>query len=85
MMNGNITKEIMSSMYDKSDVNRKTNCAVQALKEIAVQVKKRDWNFSIDPCSNHTIWITPTSNAWPAYNNSVNCNCSSGVCHVILL
>ncbi|PON83559.1 hypothetical protein TorRG33x02_206110 [Trema orientale] len=60
----------------------KLNCAVQALKEIAAQVGKTDWDFSIDPCSNNTIWETPKSEARPAYNNTLNCTCSDRVCHV---
>lgn len=55
----------------------------EALKEIAAQVGKKDWNFSIDPCSNHTIWKTPKSNDIPWYNNTVNCTCNLGICHVI--
>ncbi|KAK7858398.1 putative leucine-rich repeat receptor-like serine/threonine-protein kinase [Quercus suber] len=60
---------------------------VQALREIATQVGKNDWNFTVDPCSNESSWATPHSNLRPLYNNSLICNCSnhSGVCHVIHL
>uniref|UniRef100_A0A2P2MT00 Uncharacterized protein MANES_16G044400 n=1 Tax=Rhizophora mucronata TaxID=61149 RepID=A0A2P2MT00_RHIMU len=63
---------------------------VQALREIAKQVGKKDWNFSVDPCGNHWQTPKPTSNSEAAktyaqtYNNSLICNCSypMGVCHV---
>lgn len=58
---------------------------VEALKEIATQLGKQDWNFSIDPCSNDTNWATPKSANLPLYNNTVICNCSypDGYCHVV--
>ncbi|PQQ21785.1 putative LRR receptor-like serine/threonine-protein kinase [Prunus yedoensis var. nudiflora] len=58
---------------------------VEALKEIATQVGKKDWNFSIDPCSNDTNWATPESDDWPLYSNTSICNCSypDGFCHVV--
>ena len=61
--------------------------AVQALREIAAQVGKKDWNFGVDPFSNDSIWATLRSSLRPLYNNSLICNCSypSGVCHVIKL
>ncbi|XP_024198025.1 probable leucine-rich repeat receptor-like serine/threonine-protein kinase At3g14840 [Rosa chinensis] len=57
---------------------------VEALKEIATQIGKKDWNFSVDPCSNDTSWATPISAARPLFNNTVTCNCSfsDGACHV---
>nr|POF08863.1 putative leucine-rich repeat receptor-like serine/threonine-protein kinase [Quercus suber] len=60
---------------------------VQALREIAAQVGKKDWNFGVDPCSNDSSWATPRSSLRPLYNNSLICNCSypSGACHVIKL
>jgi hypothetical protein len=59
-------------------------CAVEALREIAAQLGKKDWNFSVNPC-NDSSWITPSSAERPLYNNTVNCNCSypDGVCHVV--
>lgn len=56
---------------------------VEALKEIATQLGK-DWNFSVDPCSNDTTWATPISDDRPLFNNTVTCNCSTGdgACHV---
>ncbi|CAN6689606.1 unnamed protein product [Malus baccata var. baccata] len=58
---------------------------VEALKEIATQIGKQDWNFSVDPCSNDTNWATPKSVNLPLYNNTVICNCSypDGYCHVV--
>ncbi|KAM2148994.1 hypothetical protein ACFX1Q_005530 [Malus domestica] len=53
---------------------------VEALREIAVQLNKKDWNFS-DPCSNiPTISIPHTDQ----YNNTLVCNCSfsGNVCHI---
>ncbi|KAJ7947201.1 putative Kinase [Quillaja saponaria] len=60
------------------------NDEVQALGEIGEQVGKKNWNFSVDPCSNDTSWATPKSYLRPLYNNSLVCNCSysGGVCHV---
>ncbi|TQD78711.1 hypothetical protein C1H46_035715 [Malus baccata] len=52
----------------------------EALREIAVQLNKKDWNFS-DPCSNiPTISIPRTDE----YNNTLVCNCSfsGNVCHI---
>jgi hypothetical protein len=62
--------------------------AVEALGEIGTQVGKKDWNFSVDPCtSNDSSWATPKSDLRPLYNNSLICNCSfpAGVCHVVKL
>ncbi|XP_068322386.1 probable leucine-rich repeat receptor-like serine/threonine-protein kinase At3g14840 [Pyrus communis] len=58
---------------------------VETLKEIAKQIGKKDWNFSIDPCINDTNWATPKSDNLPLYNNTVICNCSTpdGFCHVV--
>ncbi|XP_009351856.2 probable LRR receptor-like serine/threonine-protein kinase At1g07650 [Pyrus x bretschneideri] len=53
---------------------------VEALREIAVQLNKKDWNFS-DPCSNIPTISIPHSDE---YNNTVVCNCSfsGNVCHI---
>ena len=63
------------------------NYAVKALREIGEQLKKNDWNFSVDPCENDSSWVTPQSDLRPLYNNSITCNCSYpyGVCHVVKL
>ncbi|KAK2976663.1 hypothetical protein RJ640_017406 [Escallonia rubra] len=60
-------------------------CAVNALKEIAQQLGKTDWNFALNPCDGNPNWSTPDRNDLPLYyKNTVNCNCSNpdGVCHV---
>ncbi|XP_019198423.1 PREDICTED: probable leucine-rich repeat receptor-like serine/threonine-protein kinase At3g14840 [Ipomoea nil] len=55
-----------------------------ALGEIAKQLVKKDWNFSVNPCDNNSNWMTPQRNDMPLYNNSLTCDCSfaGGVCHV---
>ncbi|KAB1221475.1 hypothetical protein CJ030_MR2G028844 [Morella rubra] len=60
---------------------------VEALREIAMQLGKKDWNFNVDPCSNDSSWQTPKSSLRPLYNNSLICNCSNpdGGCHVVQL
>ncbi|XP_050290691.1 probable leucine-rich repeat receptor-like serine/threonine-protein kinase At3g14840 isoform X2 [Quercus robur] len=59
---------------------------VKALGEIAEQLGKKDWNFSVDPCINDSSWSTPKLDSRPLYNNSLICNCSvPSVCHVIAL
>ncbi|PON54671.1 Mitogen-activated protein kinase kinase kinase [Parasponia andersonii] len=56
------------------------NHEVQAIKEIAAQLNKKDWNFS-DPCSNKTTIDRPHADQ---YYNAIICNCSisANVCHV---
>ncbi|XP_062014689.1 probable LRR receptor-like serine/threonine-protein kinase At1g07650 [Rosa rugosa] len=53
---------------------------VEALREIAEQLNKKDWNFS-DPCSNVPTFSSPHTDQ---YNNTLVCNCSisSNVCHI---
>ncbi|KAF4347022.1 hypothetical protein F8388_017834 [Cannabis sativa] len=53
---------------------------VEAIKEIAEQLNKKDWNFS-DPCSNQTTIDTPHTEQ---YKNVVICNCtiSANTCHI---
>nr|XP_023884259.1 probable LRR receptor-like serine/threonine-protein kinase At1g07650 [Quercus suber] len=60
---------------------------VKALREIAEQLKKKDWNFSVGPCTNETSWFTPKLDSRPLYSNSLICNYSNpdGVCHVVEL
>ncbi|XP_060194541.1 probable LRR receptor-like serine/threonine-protein kinase At1g07650 isoform X3 [Lycium barbarum] len=55
-----------------------------ALKEIADQLGKKDWNFDLNPCDGNTNWTTPISDDKPLYVNNVTCNCSTpdGFCHV---
>ncbi|XP_050367372.1 uncharacterized protein LOC126785777 [Argentina anserina] len=61
---------------------------VAALKEIAAEIGKTDWDFDVDPCLNdstHTSWATPKPADRPQFNNTLTCNCSfpDGSCHVI--
>ncbi|XP_021294046.1 probable LRR receptor-like serine/threonine-protein kinase At1g07650 isoform X1 [Herrania umbratica] len=60
---------------------------VDALHEIAKELGKKDWVFSVDPCSNQSSWETPKLPDRPLYNNTVICNCSfpGDVCHVVIL
>ncbi|KAE7996338.1 hypothetical protein FH972_001069 [Carpinus fangiana] len=68
----------------KAQAGRLPDDEVEALREIATQLGKKDWNFSVNPC-NDSSWRTPYSNERSLYNNTVNCNCSypDGVCHVV--
>ncbi|KAL3643564.1 hypothetical protein CASFOL_014379 [Castilleja foliolosa] len=55
------------------------------LREIAKEVGKKDWDFSLNPCDeNSKNWNTKKNNDRPLYNNSVICNCSypNAICHV---
>ncbi|CAN4082164.1 unnamed protein product [Withania somnifera] len=54
-----------------------------ALREIAEQLGKKDWDFNLNPCDGNTNWTTPKRSNSPYYNN-VTCNCSTpdGFCHV---
>ena len=60
-------------------------CAVEALHEIAEQVGKKDWDFSLNPCDGNANWSTPKRKEMPLYNNTLTCNCSypNGQCHVV--
>ncbi|KAM3748471.1 hypothetical protein ACB098_05G111300 [Castanea mollissima] len=62
--------------------------AVKALREIAEQLGKKDWNFNVDPCINDSSWSTPKFDLRPVlYYNSLICDCShpDNVCRVIAL
>lgn len=56
--------------------------AVNALREIADQVGKKDWNFSVNLCDPNFIDWNATKSL--SYTNYVICNCSNldGICHV---
>ncbi|XP_022015833.1 probable leucine-rich repeat receptor-like serine/threonine-protein kinase At3g14840 isoform X7 [Helianthus annuus] len=61
---------------------------VRALRDIAEELGKRDWNFSLNPCDNNPNWATPNNQTETSlYNNTVMCNCSypGDVCHVITI
>ncbi|BFG27996.1 hypothetical protein CerSpe_142700 [Prunus speciosa] len=75
----------IKSVEVEAQASRLPAAEEKALEEIAKQVGKTDWNFSINPCINHTNWHTPKNNANPQYNNTLECNCSypDGFCHVV--
>ncbi|KAL4586016.1 hypothetical protein LXL04_010646 [Taraxacum kok-saghyz] len=60
---------------------------VDALREIAEQLGKRDWNFSQNPCDGNSSWATLPRIEMPLYVNILNCSCSfpGNVCHVVSL
>ncbi|XP_010273494.1 PREDICTED: probable leucine-rich repeat receptor-like serine/threonine-protein kinase At3g14840 isoform X2 [Nelumbo nucifera] len=47
---------------------------VVALREIAKRLGKREWDFSVDPCSGQSGWTTP--GAPYTQQNTVACDCS---------
>ncbi|KNA11371.1 hypothetical protein SOVF_135830 isoform A [Spinacia oleracea] len=55
---------------------------VEALREIAKELGKKDWNFNEDPCSNHTSWFSRGDPARQTYVNQVTCNCVSSRWHL---
>ncbi|KAI7747510.1 hypothetical protein M8C21_016712 [Ambrosia artemisiifolia] len=60
---------------------------VRVLRDIADELGKRYWNFSLNPSDNNTNWATPSLDETSPYNNTLKCNCSypEGVCHVIAI
>ncbi|KAG8479510.1 hypothetical protein CXB51_029275 [Gossypium anomalum] len=53
---------------------------VEALISISQELRKTDWNFSIDPCSGGDNWLDESTPA-----NNVTCDCSfnnNTICHV---
>ncbi|KAL9260171.1 putative LRR receptor-like serine/threonine-protein kinase [Drosera capensis] len=55
---------------------------VSALREIAKELGKNDWNFSVDPCSKHPSWNSQSILGRPYYVNQITCDCPGYVCHV---
>lgn len=56
---------------------------IETLKRIAVVLKKTNWNFDVDPCSQEGGWVT--HNALKGFENSVwcnNCTNNGSTCHV---
>ncbi|XP_021802206.1 probable leucine-rich repeat receptor-like serine/threonine-protein kinase At3g14840 isoform X1 [Prunus avium] len=72
------------SVEVEAQASRLPAAEVEALNETATQVGKKDWNFSIDPCSNDKNWNTQSADL-SLYENSLICNCSNpdGFCHVV--
>ncbi|KAI3764516.1 hypothetical protein L2E82_14526 [Cichorium intybus] len=58
---------------------------LNALREIAKELGKKDWNFDLNPCDGDPSWNSSLEGQNPQFNNSVVCDCSypGGVCHVI--
>lgn len=57
--------------------------AVETLKKIAETLGKKNWNFSVDPCSKEPSWFTPTKDE---PENQVICDCSFNnitTCHIV--
>ncbi|XP_074572549.1 putative LRR receptor-like serine/threonine-protein kinase At1g53440 [Curcuma longa] len=55
---------------------------VRALRVIASKLKK-EWNFSVDPCSGSAGWVEPSTSKHIVNNLTCNyCNSSTSVCHV---
>ncbi|CAN4105682.1 unnamed protein product [Withania somnifera] len=55
-----------------------------ALKEIAEQLGKKDWDFNLNPCDGNTNWTTPIIDDKSLHVNDVTCSCSTnnGLCHI---
>ncbi|XP_061360637.1 probable leucine-rich repeat receptor-like serine/threonine-protein kinase At3g14840 [Gastrolobium bilobum] len=57
---------------------------VQVMKDIAKTLGKKDWDFSVDPCSGKSNWISSVQ--VQGFENAVTCNCTFGnatICHVV--
>ncbi|CAL0303724.1 unnamed protein product [Lupinus luteus] len=57
---------------------------VEALKDIAKTLRKKDWDFNVDPCSEESNWRSSIQVG--GAENAVTCNCSfqdNTVCHVV--
>ncbi|XP_050247547.1 probable leucine-rich repeat receptor-like serine/threonine-protein kinase At3g14840 isoform X2 [Quercus robur] len=53
---------------------------IQALRDIAKTLGKKDWNFNVDPCSAPSVWVKNLD------DDAVNCSCSinnTTGCHVV--
>ncbi|KAH7864265.1 hypothetical protein Vadar_027645 [Vaccinium darrowii] len=51
-----------------------------ALREIAEQLGKKDWNLSLNRCDENENWYTPVKQG--NYNSTVNCTCLGDGCHI---
>ncbi|XP_068499753.1 probable leucine-rich repeat receptor-like serine/threonine-protein kinase At3g14840 [Phaseolus vulgaris] len=55
---------------------------VKVMKEIAETLGKKDWDFSVDPCSGQRNWSVEVK----GFENAVTCNChfaNATICHVV--
>ncbi|XP_044498140.1 probable leucine-rich repeat receptor-like serine/threonine-protein kinase At3g14840 [Mangifera indica] len=60
------------------------NSEVEALKDIAESLGKKDWNFNVNPCSQEKSWVAETQDNGSEKNVSCDCSFSSGtLCHVV--
>ncbi|KAE8734298.1 putative LRR receptor-like serine/threonine-protein kinase [Hibiscus syriacus] len=71
----------------ESQTRKLASDEVDALREIARELGKKDWDFTVDPCSNHSSWRNPDIDPRKLYNSTLVCNCSfpGDVCHVVSL
>ncbi|XP_061360636.1 probable leucine-rich repeat receptor-like serine/threonine-protein kinase At3g14840 [Gastrolobium bilobum] len=54
------------------------------MKDIANTLGKKDWDFSVDPCSGKSNWTSSVQ--VQGFKNAVTCNCSfanATICHVV--
>ncbi|KAI5411509.1 hypothetical protein KIW84_056550, partial [Lathyrus oleraceus] len=57
---------------------------VQVMKDIGKTLGKKDWDFSIDPCSGQSNWTSSVQ--VKGFENTVTCNCSfanATICHIV--
>ncbi|KAF7150968.1 hypothetical protein RHSIM_Rhsim02G0089600 [Rhododendron simsii] len=54
--------------------------AVAALRDIAQQLGKTDWNLSVNECDENGNWHTLVMDG--LYNSTVNCTCLGDGCHI---
>nr|GMD87765.1 putative LRR receptor-like serine/threonine-protein kinase [Ipomoea batatas] len=63
--------QAMKDHYDEMAIR-----SVNALKEIAEEMGKKDWDFRLNPCDNNSNWKTPDMEDMTLYTNTLTCNCS---------
>ncbi|KAL4586027.1 hypothetical protein LXL04_010657 [Taraxacum kok-saghyz] len=56
--------------------------SLNALREIAKELGKKNWNFTLNPCGGNRIWDTDVHDPDSRFNNSVKCSYSGGGCHI---
>ncbi|KAK2368168.1 putative leucine-rich repeat receptor serine/threonine-protein kinase [Trifolium repens] len=57
---------------------------VQVMKDIGRTLGKKDWDFSIDPCSGENNWTSSVK--VKGFESAVTCNCSfanATICHIV--
>ncbi|KAF4349436.1 hypothetical protein F8388_021019 [Cannabis sativa] len=62
----------------QNHTGRRSLETMDAIKSIAQELNKKDWNFS-DPCSNQSTVDTARTNE---YINEITCVCSISTCHI---